>query len=300
MKFWKSAFISSHCTDFPCSLRPVTWSLCDLGLCYSQVRIAIFFHCASLEIAGGEEWRDQQVFQDSTTQHKLFPVCSKHPLSELAVPSGDILIIRCLLLTCLKWVPPVYTHWQKGSPWKLSPNLHPAKVKLLSSNHLFKLALVILSSSNFQWLCLSLAFLLHCELETTTSISVLLSFPNIILNFSYLPPNPPCLQTSPHTNTYTFSLPYSPAISVQQHSKPENTLVRQPSNIHLTSPLLSKEFLGTNSHETLLGRKGGKTLTTNSFSEVFSVCSQGMTSPCLKVAPHTLSEKSDLFSTIIC
>ena len=50
-----------------------------------------------------------------------------------------------------------------------------SKVKLLSSNHLFKLVLFILSSSNYQWLCLSLAFLFHCELETTISISFSLS-----------------------------------------------------------------------------------------------------------------------------
>lgn len=125
------------------------------------------------------------------------PVCSKRPLPELAVPSGDILTTQCLLLTCWKWVPPLYSHWQKGSSCKLSPNLCPARSNCSAQIILpLKLVLFILASSNYQWPCLSLVFLFHFELETTISISIpLLSFPNIICNFSYLLQNPPCLQT---------------------------------------------------------------------------------------------------------
>lgn len=263
----------------------VTW----VSVCYSQVHIAIFFQHASLQIAGGGKHRDQQIFHDSTIQHKLTSL-QQAPSSRAGCAIWGHSHHR-VSVTHLSEVSATCIHpLAKRLIMKALPKSASSKDKLPSSNHLFKLALFILSSNNYQWLCLSLASLFHCDLETTRSISnVLLSFLNTICNFSYPLPHPPCLQAPPpllaHKHRYIFSLLYSPAIPIQQHSKPENTLVKQASNIDLTSPLPSRELLSRNSHETLLGRKEGKTLTANSFPRVFSVCPQGMTSPCLKVAP---------------
>lgn len=182
----------------PCSLGPGTWSLCNLGLCLLQsgphryiLPTCLTSDCWGWEAQGSADfsWQHNPAQTHQFAASTLFQswLCHLGTFSSQSVCYSRVWSESNL-----------YTSTGKKAYHESSPQICIQQRQIASSNHLFKLALFILSSSNYQWLCLSLAFLFHCDLETTRSIStLLLSFLNTICNFLYLLPHPPCLQAPP-------------------------------------------------------------------------------------------------------